>query len=489
MINKHSKLVTTIMAEKKDFNRGNTNNKQSSTSSELTDILSLVSKVNFRAVKEYIGEDGSKIKRNDFVVIISTVLHATIKSESIGLTISNNRVYFYNGKYWEEVSTNELLSFLGEVAVKMGAPILMVMHYDFRNHLYKQFASISLVPSPVNINRVLLNLANGTLAIRNGIPVLQDFRKSDFMKYQLDTEYNPTATCPMFQNFLDEVLPDKNSQLVLAEFLGYLFIPNRSRFFKAEKVAVLYGSGANGKSVVFEVLNALLGKSNVTNYSLMALTDSKGYERAKIEGKLLNYGTELSAKADISIFKQLASGEPVEVRLPYGQPFLMTDYPKFIFNANVLPENTANSDAFFRRLIIIPFTVTTAPENQDKNLHSKIIATELSGVLNWVLAGLKRLLVQKGFTESPAIDDIIKKFRTDSDSVQLFIDDLKIVPSADKKMSLKNLYKSYREYCTSSGYRAINRSKFKKSMENKGFTTSRHGTGNVIYLKQIKPEK
>ena len=135
---------------------------------------------------------------------------------------------------------------------------------------------------------------------------------------------------------------------------------------------MLYGGGANGKSVFFEIVTALLGKDNVSNYSLSSLTNVNSYTRAKIEGYLLNYATEINGKLDADIFKQLVSGEAVDARLPYGQPFIMYDYAKLVFNCNQLPKDVEHTDAFYRRFLIIEFDVTIPYHEQDKINFIKI---------------------------------------------------------------------------------------------------------------------
>ena len=120
--------------------------------------------------------------------------------------------------------------------------------------------------------------------------------------------------------------------------------------------------------------------------------------------KLVNYASEINGKMDVSIFKQLVSGEPVDARLPYGEPFTLVNYGKLIFNCNQLPTSVEHTHAFFRRFLIIPFEVTIPEEQQDDQLAEKIIKSELSGVLNRVLEGLKRVLKQRRFTKSEAME-------------------------------------------------------------------------------------
>ena len=80
-------------------------------------------------------------------------------------------------------------------------------------------------------------------------------------------EYNPQAKAPLFEAYLNRVLPDIKRQKILAEYLGFVFIKHGSNRLKEEKALILYGTGANGKSVFFEIVSALLGAENISNYS------------------------------------------------------------------------------------------------------------------------------------------------------------------------------------------------------------------------------
>jgi len=391
------------------------------------------------------------------------------------------KFYIYNGTYWEELVEEELKQFLGKAAMKMGTPPTDTKHYSTKDELLKQFIDAMYLkePNPAN-DKVLVNLSNGTLEISESGVELRDFNKKDYLMYQLEFDYNPLADAPMFKQYIEKVLPDISCRQVLAEYIGYLFLPN----LKLEKGLLLYGSGANGKSVFFEIIKAMIGDKNMTNYSLSSLTDSKGQCRANIANKLVNYATEISGKANTTIFKQLVSNEPVEARYLYKSPFTMERYARLIFNCNHLPQQTEHNHAYFRRLLIIPFEVTIPANEQDKTLADKIIKSELPGVLNWVLAGLNRLLKNKGFTESRKINEQIEAYKRQSDNVALFIEDNNYVKDVKEVIALKTLYTEYAEYCNDSGYRPVGKKNFKIRMENRKFKVSRRSNVNVVFIRK-----
>ena len=182
----------------------------------------------------------------------------------------------------------------------------------------------------------------------------------------------------------------------------------------------------------------------------------------------------------------MVSGEPVEARLPYGEPFTLKQYAKLIFNCNELPKDVEHTNAYFRRFLIIPFDVTIPPQEQDKQLHTKIIESELSGVFNWVLDGLNRLLEQKRFTNCEAAKQAVELYKTQSDSVKMFIDENNYKSSPTDYRLIKELYTEYRAYCIEDGFKPVNKSNFIKRLSGFNVLVEKKNVGNVAYLSNVK---
>ena len=177
----------------------------------------------------------------------------------------------------------------------------------------------------------------------------------------------------------------------------------------------------------------------------------------------------------------MASGEPIEARLPYGEPFNLNEYAKLIFNCNDLPKDVEHTNAFFRRFLIIGFDVTIPEEKQDKQLANKIIERELSGVFNWILSGLERVLLQKKFSKCEAVDNARSDYEKQSDSVKMFIEDFEYSTSTDYT-AIKDLYFQYKVYCIEDGFRNVNKSNFMKRLRHFKIIVERKSIGNVAYI-------
>lgn len=427
-----------------------------------------------------------KLNNKHFLVLAVENVLAIAEKNRWGLCRNNDFIYLYNGTFWSELERETFQKFLGEAAENMGIAKFDARYFLFREQLFKQFLASAYLPTPeVNDKKVQINLKNGTFEISINGNQIKPFDRSDFLTYQLPFEYNPTSKAPLFQSYLDRVLPDKERQRVLSEYLGYVFIKHGNGTLKEEKALVLYGTGANGKSVFFEIVNALLGAENVSSFSLQSLTNENGYFRAKLSNKLVNYASEINGNLEASIFKQLVSGEPVEARLPYGQPFTLKQYAKLIFNCNELPKDIEHTNAYFRRFLIIPFDVTIPSEEQDKELHIKIIESELSGVFNWVLDGLSRLLKQKRFSECEAAKKAVEQYRIESDSVQLFLSEYGYRVSTVLEVPLKELYSDYRTFCLENGFKSCSSRTFSDRLRNSGFQATRRNYGYVVHAEKI----
>jgi len=454
----------------------------------LHQLLEQIEPVNFREI--VYNENGNNVTNTEnlklfnkhYLVESINQIGKIAKKNKWALCVNNGFIYLYNGAYWKVIGEEEFKNFLGEAAEKMKVPKYDARLYEFREKLLKQFYATQFLPRPeYNNDIVLINLKNGTFEINLKEEKLRPFDRADFLTYQLPFKYVPDAKAPMFEAFLNRVLPDNESQKVLAEFIGYLFIRNGSKRLKAEKVLVLYGSGANGKSVFYEIIKAMLGKENVSSYPIQQLTDKSGYYGAEIVNKIVNYSSEISINLETSIFKQMASGEDISVRSPYGRPFNTNQYAKLIFNCNQLPKDVEHTNAYFRRFIIIPFNVTIPENEQDPNLHTKIIENELHGVFNWALEGLRRLLKQEGFTECTAVRKAVEQYKIESSSVQMFLNENGYTKSTTERKLLGEFYTEYRNYSTENGYKPFQKNNFSKQLRELGYSVER-GTAGATYV-------
>lgn len=445
----------------------------------LGQLLNKISYVDFKTLAN-LDEEKQPSNSHYQILTIEQILELA-KLNNWGLCRNHDFIYLFNSAYWSLLDEEEVKTFLGEASEKMGVNKFKAKYFHFREQLFKQFLALANLPRPEQLkDTVCINLQNGTFKITPEGTKLDHFDRANFITYQLPFEYNPEVKAPLFESYLKKVLPDKDRQNILSEYLGYIFI--KPTTLKLEKTLLLYGTGANGKSVFYEVVRSLLGEQNVSEYSLQSLTNDNGYYRAMIANKLVNYASEINGRLEASIFKQLVSGEPVEARLPYGNPFTLTQYAKLIFNCNELPKDVEQTEAYFRRFLIIPFEVTIPESEQDSQLAQKIIGSELSGVFNWVLEGLNRLLKQKKFTDCEKVKKAREQYERESDSVRQFIHEFGYKPSSNDEILIKFLYQDYKAFCIEDGFKPVSKTNFIKRLTGAKFIVERKNYGNVACL-------
>ena len=451
--------------------------------SVLNAIIFLCAALDFNSLAHLEEGQSATIKQQQ-IIVVEQLLKIAIDNK-FSLCKKNGSVYVFNGAYWKQIEKEELEHFFGIVAEKFGVAEFTAKHYLFKQELVKQFLSSAYLKEVKSkVGEVKINLLNGTFVISPEGNYMKPFDKNDFLRHQLPFSYDENADCPIFDEYLNRVLPDIDQQKVLLEHLSYSFVP--TSLLKLEKSLILLGTGANGKSVLFDCTNALFGEENISNYSLGSLTSKEGYYRARLSDKLINYASEISPSMDSTYFKQLVSGEPIEARLPHGAPFVLRDYAKFIFNTNNLPRDVEHNEAFYRRVSIINFGVTIPVSERDAKLAQKIISKDLPGIFNRVLEGLKRIITNEGFSHSEQINGAILNYRQQSDTVYLYMDEKGYESGLSATIECYDLYHDYSEYCKNSGYKSCSMKTFKERLKFLNYEIVRRSNGYFVKYSKIK---
>ena len=439
----------------------------------LNEIVQWVEPVNFG---KYATD---KLKDHDYYVLSIESLQKVARDHDMDFGMKNDIAYVFNRQYWQQIDNASLRHFLEVVGLKQGIPHTIAKKHPFVDNLEKQFVSSVRFPIPPEDDLPKINLLNGTLHFSaNGVE-LKPFNKLDCLTYQLHYQFDEKARAPQFQKFLDRVLPDVEIQKLVFQYLAYVFLPH----MKLEKIAFFFGRGANGKSALLDVFTGLVGKEQVSEYSLEGITKSS-YERAAIAGYLLNISTEISQNMKLEMFKKIASREPLPCRPIYRKPFIAKRYATSIFAANKLPTDIEQTTAFFRRLLIIPFNVSIPKEEQDADLAAKIIANELSGVLNYLVEGVKTLQSTGRFTIPASVQVAVEEYQQETDSVLGFMRENRYFPDAERFEELRGLYDAYREHCTRDGIaKNVNKNEFAARLRGLGYTVAKKGHHNrtVVY--------
>lgn len=350
-----------------------------------------------------LSEDASRIRgikgSNDRVDALTLLVRGVLSSSS--LCHIDGELYVFGGRCYVPVSKQAVLGVLANVLTEAGfSPT------DIRKMADMPLSVVSGRSYPRS--RSLLCFTNIVVSLDGIKPVGFPFGPQMVVTEALSYAYDPDATCPLWEAFLSEVLPDSSVRAVLQEFFGLCYLDRRR--LSVEKFLLLIGSGANGKSVIFEVMKAVFGEDNVSTFDSQQLIDEKMVPYVK--GRRLNFAPDMRRSSSFdSALKALSSGQDVTGRRIYGEAEKV-QCPPLCFAMNEMPFFKDTTDAFFRRLIPIRFEVTIPPQRQDRSLVRRIVASDLPGIFNWAIAGRNRLLASGGeFTPCPAIDGYLRDLR------------------------------------------------------------------------------
>lgn len=423
-------------------------------------LISCARPIDFDAIAN--NPDGKKANVIQKTVITIDEFKKIADQNSRNITIIKGEIFIYNGVYWQNLEENEAKYLLGKVAEAMNYDSIDSQFYRTRDRLYNQLHSAAYTPedsSETKCETVLVNFRNGTLEVNETGAILREHRPEDKLTYCLKYDYDPNAKCDKFYTFLNQMLPDIESQVILFEYLGYTL----TKYLKLEKFLLLLGEGKNGKSVIYEIVRKLFGEENVCNLSLEEVTKDKGYCRIDLHNKLLNYGSDIGGRYDPIVLKKMTSGEPIYARAIRKQHITMCNYAKQMYNANQLPkESSEYTQGLLRRFLILKFTITVEDKDVNVNLAKEICETDLPGIFNMVLEGLQKILKQKRFSPCAASDKILNEFVEEVNPLSEFLEYENYTHSTKSYMALKFLYDEYASFCSRTrtipvGYKVFSR--------------------------------
>ena len=305
-----------------------------------------------------------------------------------------------------------------------------------------------------------LCLENGILNI-NSLEI-EDHDPSTVFFNKIPVIYVKEADCPNIKKFLREVVAREEDILNIQELIGYCLYKS----YLIHKAFMLLGGGANGKSTLINLIRAFLGSKNCSSIPLQQLENDR-FSLSSLYGKLVNVFADLSPRAlrESSFFKMLTGEDQIPAEKKFKDKFFFLNYAKMIFSANQLPKSPDDSDAFFRRWIIILFPNQFMNDKADKKLIEKLTTKEeMGGLLNFAIEGLKRLLEKGDFSETKSVAEVRENYIRQSDSVSAFQMDC-IVIKSDGEIEKKKLYTSYADYCREKGYPTVPENTFHRDLQ------------------------
>ncbi|MFV5912476.1 DNA primase family protein [Bacillus cereus] len=305
------------------------------------------------------------------------------------------------------------------------------------------------------------------VVVKNGVFNLETWQLEGFTpeiitRNKIPVAYVPGAYYEVTDKTFNKIaVNDKKIRAILEEILGYILF--RRNEFAA--TFILTGDGSNGKSSYLKIIRKLIGSDNASSLDLNEL--DQRFKTAELFGKLANIGDDIGKGyiKESSIFKKLSTGETLNVERKGKDPFDFTNYAKLIFSANEMPRINDFSDGLGRRLQIVPFKAKFAPNDDDYDpfITDKLLSDEsMQYVLNLALKSLKRLLVEKKFTTSKAVEDELIKYQEENNPIISFVnnEDVEL-----ERAVVGDVYLQYKVYCAENGFQSVSNVNFSKQVK------------------------
>ena len=354
------------------------------------------------------------------------------------VTSDNKQIWRYNGGFYESD---------GEDVIKTITQL--IVGERCKSHWKNEVIDWVKDNGALRIDREIFNSDTHLVNTKNGIYNIRtkEFEEHDPSHYfisQIPVKYDPDAKINHIEQFFQDVLYPEDIP-VLQELTGYLFY----RAYPFQKAFMFDGDGSNGKSTLINLLITLVGQDNISNVSLQDLI-YKRFARSQLYNKMANFYSDLSDNAvkDTGVFKMLTGGDMIFADQKFKEPFSFHNYAKLVFSCNKLPMSRDDTDAYFRRWILISFPNKFEGKDCDPNIIKKLtVEPELSGLFNWALEGLQRLLKNGGFSHSKSTDVIRDEYERKSSPILAFVKDC-LEQKPNSKETKEAVYNCYKEYCS-----------------------------------------
>lgn len=397
----------------------------------------------------------------------------------------------YDGVRWQRDADGEAVRTARDALRAMAAAAEAVPDAEQRDELVKHAldsessarvsamlglaqALLPLAPEALDRDPDVLNVANGTLDLRTG--ELAPHRRDDLLTRLAPVPFDPDAACPRWDAFLARILAG-NERLIgfLRRAVGYSLTGHTSE----QVLLLLYGVGANGKSTFLETVRALLGDyATQADFTTFLKRDSEGARNdlARLVGTRLVSAVEAEAGRPLAeaLVKQLTGGDTITARFLFREFFDFRPAFKIWLAANHKPTITGSDHGIWRRVRLVPFTVTIPEAERDPRLGAKLLE-ELPGILAWAVRGCLEWRAS-GLGVPDEVKAATDSYREEMDVLGPFLDEACLV-HPDARTTAKELYAAYVTWCDANGEKVRSQKSIAATLRERGFENLKGAKG------------
>ena len=374
------------------------------------------------------------------------------------ITVEGAMYVYLNGCYKPNIARN--------IIIKEANNILGTMSGSKKLHeIEKYIRDATIYPIElVDVDFSYVNVKNGIYHFESGklLPHSPEY----MCTVQLDVEYNPDATCPVINDYLNFAIEEKYHKSLL-QAASLILIP----YTHAQHITIFAGAGGEGKTQFLHALRKLIeGHYSTVSLGDLAKDQFASFElyrsRANICGDIESQGID-----DMAKIRAITGSETVRGRQLYHNGINFRNTAQMFFSANKIPKLKNVVEADYDRMNIIPYRrKVRGTDMEDSRFENKITAPEeLSGFLNLLIKHLGEYLKQGRIYYPLTREELIELYDGNSDTLSMFHEDC-VVNVEGLKMSRLHVYDIYSAYSKYYVTSAINKRAFGNSMKNHGFS-------------------
>jgi putative DNA primase/helicase len=318
-------------------------------------------------------------------------------------------------------------------------------------------SELPVTPKDLDQHPWLLTVRNGTLDLQTA--ERREHSRDDLITKLAPVEYDPKATCPRWDAFLNEIFKSDHELVAYVQrVIGYALTGST----KEQCYFILYGTGANGKSTLLETVKAILGdyaKTTPTETLLLKRGERISNDVARLHGARFVSATEAESNKRLAeaLMKQLTGEDAVTARFLHQEFFEFAPAFKMFLAVNHLPVIQSTDPATWRRIHRIPFDVTFLKDKQDKTLREKLLA-ELPGILAWAVRGCLDWQ-QHGLNPPGAVVKATAEYKSAMDTLAMFLNEC-CMADHNAWTATMELYQAYTAWCDETRTRPITMTDF-----------------------------
>lgn len=308
----------------------------------------------------------------------------------------------------------------------------------------------------------------------------REHRREDYITKLAPVIYNPEATAPTWGAFLKSVFPGKPHVITfLQKAVGYSLTGDT----REQCLFFLYGTGANGKTTFIRTIQEMMGdyaKQAPPDLLMAKYATEHPTGLADLAGARLVVCIEAQEGKRLAeaLVKQMTGQDRMKARRMREDFWEFVPTHKVWLVANHKPRIRGTDYAIWRRIRLIPFTVTFhPPESEDEPKQDPLLAEKLraehSGILNWAIAGC-RAWQQEGLAAPEEVRAATEAYREESDVIGMFLAERCLIDPTEWAKA-GDLYRAYVEWCQANGERPVNQTIFGGKLSEKGLEHARPG--------------